>query len=161
MRTNPALPCRATICRPLRDLRVSRTGQNSGYRTVALCHGLGIPRVNRHRTVIPRQSPDRDGKIVARQKVAGTPKRFRNTARGCAAGATPGRRIYLKISPVRAAQTPGIAGFCATLAGLSPAGVPTRGRRETRQPRAVLRRSIRAFPNGNPQVWDFLPDHQK
>ncbi len=67
----------------------------------------------------------------------------------------------MKISPVRAAQTPGMAGFCATLSGLSPAGVPTRGRREARQPLAVFRSPCRAFPNGNPQVWDFLPGYQK
>ena len=47
-------------------------------------------------------------------------------------------------------------GFCATLAGLSPAGVPTRGRREARQPRAVLRSPYRAFPIANPQLWSFF-----
>ena len=98
---------------------------------------------------------------MPRQKVAGTPKGFRITARGCAAGATPGRRICLKPSPERAAQTPGMAGLCATLSGLLPTGVPTRGRREARQPRAVLRSPFRAFPNGNPQVCDFLPDRQQ
>ncbi len=102
-----------------------------------------------------------DSPTINRQKVAGTPKGFRNTARGCAAGATPGRRIFLKISPVRAAQTPGMAGFCAILSGLSPAGVPTRGRREMHQPRAVFRSPIRAFPNVNPQMWDFLPGHHQ
>ncbi len=33
----------------------------------------------------------------------------------------------MKISPVRAAQTPVMPGFCATLSGLSPTAVPTRG----------------------------------
>ena len=74
-------------------------------------------------------------------------------------GATPARRICLKPSPERAAQTPGMSGLCATLSGLLPAGVPTRGRREARQPRAVLRSPFRAPPSGNPQVWDFLPAH--
>ena len=65
----------------------------------------------------------------------------------------------MKISPVRAAQTFARAGFCATLSGLSPADLPTRGRREARQPRAVYRSPFRASPYENPQVWDFLRDY--
>ncbi len=59
-------------------------------------------------------------------------------------GATPGGRICLKPSPERAAQTPGMVGFCATLSGLSSAYISTRGRREARQPRAVFRSPSRA-----------------
>ena len=70
-RPNPALTCRAIICRPLRDLRVCHTERNIGFCTCALRHDLGRPRVNRDRTFIPRQSPIRDGKIMARQFIAG------------------------------------------------------------------------------------------
>ena len=63
----------------------------------------------------------------------------------------------MKNSPERAAQTPAMAGFCATLSGLPPPNIPTRGRRVARQPRAVIRSPCRAFLNGNPKRWDFLP----
>ncbi len=76
-------------------------------------------------------------------------------------GATPGRRICLKPSPERAAQTPAMAEFCATLSGLTPKGVPARRRRDGHQPQAVLRSPFRAIPNGNSMMWDFLPLHQK
>ncbi len=59
------------FCRPLRDLRVYRTGRNSGDRTVVLRPCLVRPCIIRHRTVIPRHSPVRDGKILARQFIAG------------------------------------------------------------------------------------------
>ena len=51
----------------------------------------------------------------------------------------------MKNSPERAAQTPAMAGFCATLSGLPPPNIPTRGRRVARQPRAVIRSPCRAF----------------
>ncbi len=90
-------------------------------------------------------------------KKSGTPKGVPEHSPGLRRiGATPGRRICLKYSPERAAQTTDAAGFCATLSELTPKGLPTRGRREARQPRAVLRSPIRALPNGNLQIWDFL-----
>ncbi len=39
-----------------------------------------------------------------------------------------------------------MAAFSATLSGLPPTNIPTRGRREARQPRAVVRSPCRAFP---------------
>ncbi len=89
-------------------------------------------------------------------KVAGAPKGVPDHSPGLRRiGATPGRRI-LPGSPVRAAQTLGMPGFCATLSWLSPSGGTTRGRRETRQPRAAIRSPFRAFHNGNPKMWDFF-----
>ncbi len=91
-------------------------------------------------------------------KRSGTPQGVPDHSPGLRrTGATPGRRFCLKYCPERAAQTTVITDFAQPFPGCRQrVSLPGVGAKRA-NPGLCCQALSGAFPNGNLQIWDFLP----